>query len=215
MDNKWPVIASRAGVKPGVVSAIAWALLDYASQHEPRGTVAEFDTEVYAVYSGFPQAEIDAVIQAMNDKGVIVDGMLANWAKRQPKREDETGTQRVRNWREMKRSVTQSNAVFAQEEIKSRGDKDKEEKEQPPQIDPAAAVFTAYQDNIGACTKITMDKLDGDIKDYSADWVIKAIQKAVSAEKRSLSYVEGILKGWKRDGMDNGSKPSHVFAERY
>jgi DnaD/phage-associated family protein len=212
MDNKWPVIAARAGVKPGTVSAIAWALMDYASQHEPRGTVSEFDTEVYAVYSGFPQAEIDAVIQAMNDKGVIVKGMLANWAKRQPKREDETSTQRVRDWREMKRSETQCNAVFAQEE--RREDKDKEEKEPPPQIDPAAEVFTAYQNNIGACTKITMDKLDGDIKEYTADWVVKAIHKAVSAEKRSLSYVEGILKGWKREGVDNGKQP-HKFAESY
>jgi DnaD/phage-associated family protein len=88
------------------------------------------------------------------------------------------------------------------------------EKNPPPQIDPAAEVFTAYQNNIGACTKITMDKLDGDIKEYTADWVVKAIHKAVSAEKRSLSYVEGILKGWKREGMDNGTK-AHKFAESY
>jgi DnaD/phage-associated family protein len=89
------------------------------------------------------------------------------------------------------------------------------EANQPPQIDPSAEVFTAYQNNIGACTKITADKLDDDIKEFSADWVIKAITKAVGAEKRSLSYVEGILKGWKRDGMDNGSKPAHKFAESY
>jgi hypothetical protein len=114
MDKKWPVIAMRAGVKTGVVSAIAWALMDYASQHETRGTVEGFDAEVYAVYSGFPENEVIAVIKAMTDKGVIVDGKLTNWEKRQPKREDDS-TERVREWREKKRNETQSNAPSGQE----------------------------------------------------------------------------------------------------
>jgi DnaD/phage-associated family protein len=98
---------------------------------------------------------------------------------------------------------------------RTEADTETEQKQStPPQIDPAAQVFTVYQDNIGSCSKVIMDKLDGDIKEYTADWVVKAIHKAVSAEKRSLSYVEGILKGWKREGMDNGTK-AHKFAERY
>lgn len=80
-DHKWPVIAARSGVKVGIVSAIAWALLDYASQQEDRGSVVGFDPEEYAVYSGFSEDEIRAVIQAMTDKGIIVDGRLTNWEK--------------------------------------------------------------------------------------------------------------------------------------
>lgn len=98
----------RSGVKVGIVSAVAWALFDYASQHKERGSVIGFDTEMYAVYSGFDEIEIVAVIQAMTDKGVIVEGRLANWMKRQPQREDNS-TERVRAWREMKRIETQSN----------------------------------------------------------------------------------------------------------
>jgi len=109
MDSKWPVVAARSGVKVGVVSAIVWALLDYASQHEERGTITGFDTEVYAVYSGFSEDEINAVIQAMTAKEIIVDGKFANWGKRQPKREDDS-RDRVTKHRAMKRSVTQSNA---------------------------------------------------------------------------------------------------------
>jgi len=45
------------------------------------------------------------------------------------------------------------------------------------------------------------DKIDAAIKDYSAEWVIKAIEVAVSQEKRSWAYADGILKRWKRDGF--------------
>jgi len=108
-DHKWPVVAARAGVKVGEVSAVAWALMDYASQHKERGTVIGFDTEVYAIYSGFPEGEVIAIIQAMSDKGIIAEGKFTNWEKRQPKREDNS-TERVRDWRDMKRNETQCNA---------------------------------------------------------------------------------------------------------
>lgn len=109
MDNKWPVIAARSGVKVGIVSAVAWALFDYASQHKDRGSVDGFDTEVYSVYSGFPEVEVVAVIQAMTDKGIIVDGKLVNWEKRQPKREDDS-KDRVAKFRAKSKDVTQCNA---------------------------------------------------------------------------------------------------------
>ena len=136
-DHKWAVIAARSGVKVGVVSAIAWALFDYASQHKIRGTVDGFDTEVYAVYSGFAESEIIAVIQAMTDKGIIIDGKLANWEKRQPKREDDSA-ERVRQFRAMKRSVTQGNAPETEEdtETDSEEDKEKEGETPPPPLDP-------------------------------------------------------------------------------
>ena len=98
-DPKWPVIAKRAGVAPGVVAAIAWALLDHASQSDDRGLVADFDPETYAAYSGFEEAQIIAGIEAMGAKGVIVEGRIAKWEKRQPKREDDS-TERTRRYRE-------------------------------------------------------------------------------------------------------------------
>ena len=128
MDNKWPVIALRSGVKVGIVSAIAWALMDYASQHKERGSIEGFDTEVYAVYSGFTEDEIKAVIKAMEDKGIISDNHLTNWEKRQPQREDNSA-ERVTQWREKQRSVTQSNAEKMQEERRGDSDKDTDTEE--------------------------------------------------------------------------------------
>lgn len=81
-DNKWLVIARKANVAPGIVSAVAWALLDYASQAEDRGSVKGFDVETYAVFSGFDEGDIASVIAAMHDKNVIDQNeRLTEWMK--------------------------------------------------------------------------------------------------------------------------------------
>ena len=54
-DNKWLTIGRRAGCAPGIVSAIVWALLDYASQNTPRGAITNFDMETYSAFSGFEE----------------------------------------------------------------------------------------------------------------------------------------------------------------
>lgn len=98
-DLKWLVIAKHANTTPGVVSAIVWALLDHASQVEDRGDVSGFNCETYAAFSGFEEDEVRAVFSAMQVKGIIVEGRIAQWEKRQPKRE-ETSAGRVREHRE-------------------------------------------------------------------------------------------------------------------
>lgn len=109
MDHKWIVIAKRAGVQPVIVSAIFWALLDYASQQDERGSVAGFDVETYAIWAGMDEADVLSVLDAMRAKGVITDGeTLSAWDKRQPKREDDS-KERVRRHRDSK-NVTHGNA---------------------------------------------------------------------------------------------------------
>jgi DnaD/phage-associated family protein len=200
-DLKWQVVALKANVKVGIVSAVAWALLDYASQHENRGTVDGFDTETYAVYSGFDEVEIISVIQAMTDKGVIVDGRLASWEKRQPKREDDS-KQRVTKHREMKRNVTQCNADTTSETISSVSvsvsDSSLEEK--------YSEIYKAYEDNAGTLSPMIAQALDADIEEFTPGWVMEAIEIATRQEKRSLSYVEGILKSWKRNGKNTDTR---------
>ena len=116
-DPKWLVVANKAGVTPGMVSAVVWALFDYASQHDERGSIEDFDVETYAAFSGFEQKQIDQVIKALTDKRLIVKGKLTAWEKRQPRREDNS-TSRVTEYRkrtmrhgnDVKRSVTHGNA---------------------------------------------------------------------------------------------------------
>lgn len=103
-DTKWIVVARRANVIPGIVSAVFWELEDYASQADERGSVAGFDVETYCAFSGFLESDVTAIINALHDKGVIgPDDRLTAWDKRQPKREDDS-TDRVRNWRAEKRN---------------------------------------------------------------------------------------------------------------
>ncbi len=137
MDPKWIVVARRAGVSIPVVTAVVWALFDYASQHDDRGTVEGFDIETYGAWSGVDESEIRAVIGALESKGVIQDGRLTAWERRQPKREDDS-RQRVAAYRErqrdsgngVQRDVTQRNAP-EQIQIQNRAEQRRTEKTEP------------------------------------------------------------------------------------
>lgn len=113
-DPKWLGIARRAGVVPGIAVAVAWALMDRASQAEDRGSIDGYDADGLACFYGCEPDQIDAIVAAMMAKEIIVDGRFASWEKRQPKREDDS-SQRVRQHRERakqqsQRDVTQCNA---------------------------------------------------------------------------------------------------------
>lgn len=206
-DHKWAVIAARSGAKVGVVSAVAWALLGYASQHAERGTVDGFDTETYSVYSGFPEAEIEAIIKAMTDKGIITNGRLANWEKRQPKREDDS-TERVRNYREMKRNVTHGNAETDAETLDKDTDKEESSRTAAPASSPSsggglnhdAIEITAFQRVTGMMgypgskRELTLDAMNGlrvryptvdalaeYMKPFFEEWVRRGFSKSNTA----------------------------------
>jgi DnaD/phage-associated family protein len=66
-------------------------------------------------------------------------------------------------------------------------------------------VLKAYEDNIGAITSMISDSLQEMIETFSADWVYDAIGVAVRAEARSINYINGVLKNWKKNGK--GAKP--------
>ncbi len=131
-DPKWLLIAKRSETQAGVVSAIVWALFDFASQNSAeRGSVEAFDAETYAAFSGFDEVAIKRVIECLKEKKLIVDGHLSAWEKRQPKREDNS-TARVREHRNaVKRNETQK----PPREEKIREEKiEKTEKKEPREV---------------------------------------------------------------------------------
>ena len=103
VDAKWRTIAKRAGVRTAYVVSIAWLLMDRASQSEDRGSIVGYDAETIADYLDMDTVEVETVIRAMTDKGFIVAGRIAAWEKRQPKREDDHSSERVRAFRERQR----------------------------------------------------------------------------------------------------------------
>lgn len=98
-DPKWLLIAKRANVRPIHVIGTWWALLDYASQHSERGSIDGFDTETFALFAGLDDEHVSRIVTSLRDKGLIVGDQIAQWGKRQPKREDETAGARKRRER--------------------------------------------------------------------------------------------------------------------
>lgn len=98
-DPKWLLIAAKAGVKPCHVAYTWWALMDHGSQHADRGCVADFDEETFGHFAGLDVTHVSRIVTTLTEKGLIADGHIAQWGKRQPKREDETAAERKRRSR--------------------------------------------------------------------------------------------------------------------
>lgn len=104
-DAKWPLIARKAHTTVGVVVSVWVALLEYASQDDERGSVEGFDCETFDALYGYSDGTCEAVLSAMLEKGLIEDGCIRSWSRRQPQREREesTNAERQRRYRERRR----------------------------------------------------------------------------------------------------------------
>lgn len=80
---------------------------------------------------------------------------------------------------------------------------ERKQNEKAPNRDPNfALVCKAYENNIGLLTENIGESIDGLLYEDNipADWIVDAIRVACESEKRTLAYVKGILKRWKREG---------------
>lgn len=108
-DPKWPIVARKAKVSIGVVVSVWLALLESASEAADRGSIQNFDPETVDALYGYEDGTCETVLTALKEKGLICDGHICAWEKRQPVREDDSA-ERVRQHRERKRRETQGNA---------------------------------------------------------------------------------------------------------
>jgi len=83
-------------------------------------------------------------------------------------------------------TVTQSNAID-----KNRIDKNKN------RIDN---IIKVYEEEIGILTPIILEELESYLDDLSEEMIIEAIKRASTYNKKSLSYIKGILNNWIRNG---------------
>lgn len=79
-------------------------------------------------------------------------------------------------------TVTQSNATDKEEDK----EKNKNIKE----------IIRVYEEEIGHATSFSVTILESYLEDLPEDMIIKAIQIASGNNKKSLNYIEGILKSW-------------------
>lgn len=138
-DPKWLGIGRKAGVAPGIVAAIVWALLDRASQASERGSIAGYDADGIACFMGCEPEQVVQIIALMHDKGILTDNVFTGWDKHQPKRED-GAAERAKEWRERKR--TQTNADKRQKTLDTDTDTDTDSGVVGRAGDPAADLET-------------------------------------------------------------------------
>lgn len=129
---------------------------------------------------------------------------------------------RVRKYRKKKKALQsngdvtkkalQSNVEIRDKRIEYRDKENREEsvdveskkKETGASDDGLKDVVTAYRKNIYPMPgEMDLEKLKALADDFGSDTVIKAIDRAVTRNKRSLAYIHGILKSWQAGGYDD------------
>lgn len=65
-----------------------------------------------------------------------------------------------------------------------------------------ANIFALYEKNLGMLTPTIAEDLKAAEDEYPHEWIVDAIEKAVTNNKRNWRYVKKILETWQRDGRD-------------
>lgn len=104
-DPKFQLVAKKAGCSVAEVIAVWASLLEAASMAEVRGNPGKPDFEAIECALGLEDGKASLIYAAMETRGLIEEGCIAAWEKRQVKRErDDNSVDRVAAHR--KRQVT-------------------------------------------------------------------------------------------------------------
>ena len=100
--------------------------------------------------------------------------------------------------RDKSKEIRDKSKEYREEKVESR------KKETGASDDGLKGVITAYRKNIYPMPgEMDLEKLKALVDDFGSDTVIKAIDRAVTRNKRSLAYIHGILKSWQAGGYDD------------
>lgn len=115
-DQKFPLVARRAGSSVAEVIAVWACLLERASENESaRGSLGDSpDFEAMDCALGLPEGRSLAIFQALEQRDLVSEMRITAWDKRQPKREDSTAAERQRAKRERdaaEKCVTEANVT--------------------------------------------------------------------------------------------------------
>lgn len=104
-DPKFQLIAKKSGASLPDVLAVWAYVLEQASANETRGNHGEIDSEAVDCMFGFDDGQTEAILNVMQSRGLLIDGRVSSWDKRQPKRERDTdnSAERTRAYRERQR----------------------------------------------------------------------------------------------------------------
>lgn len=133
-DPKFQLVAKKAGARLGDVITVWAFVLEAASSDAERGTIGPLDFETLDFLLGADEGTAVRILDAMTARGLIEGSRIAQWDKRQPKREREdlgaADRQRAKRERDAAQvtnhaSVTPCHTTSRQE--KPRGEESREE----------------------------------------------------------------------------------------
>jgi len=116
-DPKFRLVAKRAEATLSEVITVWAVLLEEASAAEDRGSIGRIDCEAIDCMLNLPDGRTNAILLAMEDRGLI-DGNAATvtaWSRRQPKREDETANDRKRRQRQREHEAAMAKASVTED----------------------------------------------------------------------------------------------------
>jgi hypothetical protein len=150
-DPKWLTVASRAktslsrNVTVGHVVSVWCAMMENASQANPRGVLLNWSDEDIGAALGMPEDEVCAIRAAM--QGKTLDGdVLTSWNRRQPKAEDRTAADRKRAQRERDKSHDVTAHNIESRNVTGghdRGEERRVEEKKQEQMPPTSSAHTA------------------------------------------------------------------------
>jgi hypothetical protein len=137
-DPKFQLVARKSGSSVAEVIGVWATLLEAASMADVRGCHGVLDFEALDCSLGLDDGKAEQIYNLMTARGLVdsESKTISAWPKRQPvrEREDDKSTERVKAFREKKRSETPSNASETPSNAEKRleeirGDKSREEEE--------------------------------------------------------------------------------------
>ena len=106
-DPKFTIVARTSKQPKCAVLAVWSAILEFTSEKEDRGSLEGFDPEDAAASLDLDTDDVVTICHALSQKKLIDGNLVLNWKKRQPKKEDDTATERKRNQREREKLQAQ------------------------------------------------------------------------------------------------------------
>nr|WP_238357688.1 DnaD domain protein [Cohnella zeiphila] len=109
-------------------------------------------------------------------------------------------------------------AEYGEKEEQEQEQEEKQQQEKVPVVVVFPNIYNFYEsEGFGLLSSSIRDDLDDLVNDYGERWVCEAMKVSVRRGKRNLSFVNGILKNWRSDGVDEPwtekEKPSPKFSE--
>lgn len=136
-DPKFQLVAKKSGASVAEVIAVWAFMLEESSMAEERGNHGVLDLDSIDCALGLADGKAQEIYANMAVRGLVEDGRVLSWEKRQPKRErtDDNSSGRVKAFREKQRHATPNNGDetpcnATERQETPREEKSREEKEQ-------------------------------------------------------------------------------------